>query len=89
MELKYDESGKICAIYLASPFDNVPNEPLEVQLITRINFDERITPNVILAALEKALSSLEQDEINNLNKIVVAPNKNGAIINFVTTRNKQ
>jgi len=89
VEFKHDADGDITAIQLISPYEDEPAKPREIQMICRVKFDEKITPSVLLRGVEQALGALEVDELNALEKVIVAPNKKGAIINFVTAKEKK
>lgn len=83
-----DENGEdiISGIELASPKENIPNCPITVDFICRVRFGEGITVEQAMHGIEKALGSLDQWELQHLRKIILAPNKNGALINFVTDK---
>lgn len=51
----------------------------EIEIIDRLNCSDEW----LKTALEKALELLSDEEIQNISKIIVAPNKAGGIINFV------
>lgn len=51
----------------------------EIEVIDRLNCSDEW----LKTALEKALEFLSDEEIENISKIIVAPNKAGGIVNFV------
>jgi len=51
----------------------------EIEVIDRLDCSNEW----IKTAIEKALEFLSDEEIGKINKIIVAPNKAGGIINFV------
>ena len=51
----------------------------EIEVINRLNCSDKW----LKMALEKALEFLSDKEIENISKIIVAPNKAGGIVNFV------
>ena len=51
----------------------------EIQVIDKLNYSDEW----LKIAIEKALEFLSDEDIEKINKIIMAPNKIGGIINFV------
>ena len=51
----------------------------EIQVIDKLNYSDEW----LKIAIEKALEFLSDEDIEKINKIIIAPNKAGGIMNFV------
>ncbi|KKN34405.1 hypothetical protein LCGC14_0794080 [marine sediment metagenome] len=51
----------------------------EIEVIDRLDYSDEW----LKTAIEKALELLSDEEIEKINKIIIAPNKAGGIVNFV------